>query len=120
MGSIIHNLYHVIDCEQIWVNQMNGTEVLVRDMNTITNLEEVIEFSEGIKQLTEGFLKDWNPKNILERTNKSGKTLVFSHEKILQHIIAHEIHHIGQLSVWAREIDKKPVSSDILFRSIVQ
>lgn len=20
MGSILHNLYHVIDCEQIWIN----------------------------------------------------------------------------------------------------
>ena len=23
MGSILHNLYHVIDCEQLWINQMN-------------------------------------------------------------------------------------------------
>ena len=24
MGCIIHNLFHIIDCEQIWVNQMQG------------------------------------------------------------------------------------------------
>ena len=118
MGSILHNLYHVIDCEQIWVNQMNGTEVLVRDKNTITELEEVIKFSKVTKQLTEGFLKTWNPKSTLERTTKSGETFIFTHEKIMRHIMAHEIHHIGQLSVWAREMDRKPISSDILFRTI--
>lgn len=28
----------------------------------------------------------------------------------MRHAIAHEIHHIGQLSIWARELGRKPVS----------
>ncbi len=35
---------------------------------------------------------------------------------ILHHIIAHEIHHIGQLSVWSREVELQPVSSSFVGR----
>ncbi|MFF2755849.1 DinB family protein, partial [Psychrobacillus sp. NPDC058041] len=31
LGSILHNLFHVIDCEHIWFNQMIGT-LLVKAM----------------------------------------------------------------------------------------
>ncbi|WP_276575678.1 DinB family protein, partial [Bacillus cereus group sp. BfR-BA-01524] len=32
-----------------------------------------------------------------------------THGEIIRHVIVHEIHHIGQLSIWAREIGKEPV-----------
>ncbi|MBZ4317248.1 DinB family protein, partial [Mycobacterium tuberculosis] len=32
------------------------------------------------------------------------------------HIIAHEVHHIGQLSVWSRELRLQPVSSNFVGR----
>ena len=34
-----------------------------------------------------------------------------THGEAIRHIIAHEIHHIGQLSIWAREIGMEPISS---------
>lgn len=37
---------------------------------------------------------------------------------ILHHIIAHEIHHIGQLSVWSRELELQPVSSNFVGREL--
>lgn len=36
----------------------------------------------------------------------------------MRHMIAHEIHHIGQLSVWAREIGKKPVSANLIGKEL--
>jgi uncharacterized damage-inducible protein DinB len=119
MGSILHNLYHVIDCEQIWINQMKGSDVIVRDLSTITELTEVIDFSIEIKQLTTEFIcgLDLQMENkLLSITNRNGHTFSFTYGKILRHIITHEIHHIGQLSVWSRELNIKPVSSDLLFR----
>ncbi len=35
---------------------------------------------------------------------------------ILHHVIVHEIHHIGQLSVWAREIALHPVPANYIGR----
>lgn len=119
MGSILHNLYHVIDCEQLWINQMNSTPVIESNIDLITNLEDVINFSNETKQNTYDFIQRWisiQDNQVLKITNKKGITYTFSYEKILLHIISHETHHIGQLSIWSREIGIKPVSSDILFR----
>ncbi|MGE7997146.1 DinB family protein [Lysinibacillus sp. NPDC093190] len=35
----------------------------------------------------------------------SWDTNTYTKNEILHHVIAHEIHHIGQLTVWARELD---------------
>ena len=121
MGSILHNLYHVIDCEQIWINQMNDSRVIVQDITLVNNLKDVINFSNETKQLTKDFLKSWTPEKEqteFNMTNKKGRTFTFTYGKIMLHIISHEIHHIGQLSVWSRELNLKPISSDLLFRDI--
>jgi uncharacterized damage-inducible protein DinB len=119
MGSILKNLFHVADCEQIWMNQLQGKPVIKKDLHTISTLDEVIEFSGMTRQQTENFLSLWTPaygKKELNMTSRSGKTYLFTYQKVMQHVVTHEIHHIGQLSVWAREIGKKPVSSDLIFR----
>ncbi|RXJ04559.1 damage-inducible protein DinB [Anaerobacillus alkaliphilus] len=119
IGSILHTLYHVVNCEQLWINQMLGKPVLTRDMNTIVTLEEVIRFSEETKLNTLEFLQSWSEdeevKNLVI-TSKNGQTYTFPYGKVVRHIITHEIHHIGQLSIWSRELGKKPVSSDLIFR----
>ncbi len=65
--------------------------------------EEVIEFLET---------------NLEERKTESVKVQwdqdIYTVDEILHHIIAHEIHHIGQLSVWARELERQPVSANFL------
>ncbi|KIL21733.1 hypothetical protein B4134_2495 [Bacillus safensis] len=42
----------------------------------------------------------------------------YTKNEILHHIIAHEIHHIGQLSVWAREKELTPVSANFIGRKL--
>src|SRR6185437_2910658 len=77
MGSILHNLFHVIDCEQIWVNQMNGTPVIMKDRNDISNLNEVIEFSNSTKLTTQRFIQSWTPnleERVFEMKRKNGDT----------------------------------------------
>ncbi|MEL3971421.1 DinB family protein [Rossellomorea oryzaecorticis] len=119
MGSILHNLLHVINCEHIWISQMNGEPVSKKDFTKSTSLEEIIVFSNEIKKNTQQFLHtieaDLNEK-ILSVTTRKGVSYDFPYHKVLLHIVTHEVHHMGQLSVWAREIDKKPVSSDLIFR----
>ncbi|MDQ0913885.1 putative damage-inducible protein DinB [Paenibacillus sp. V4I5] len=38
--------------------------------------------------------------------------------EVMWHVIAHEIHHIGQLSIWSREIGKKPVTANLIGRGL--
>lgn len=123
MGSIIHNLFHVIDCEQLWVSQMQGTTAINKDINTISSLSDVKTFSNITKPVTQSFIESYTldfDERILEVKSKNGNLFSFTYEKIIRHIITHEIHHIGQLSVWAREIGIKPVSSDLLTRDYVR
>lgn len=41
-------------------------------------------------------------------------------DDILHHIITHEIHHIGQLSVWARELELNPVPANFIGRELTK
>ncbi|MBT2627223.1 hypothetical protein J7I81_18015 [Bacillus sp. ISL-32] len=42
----------------------------------------------------------------------------FSIADILRHVMTHEIDHIGQLSVWARELGIPPVSANFFSRML--
>ncbi|MBN8191264.1 DinB family protein [Bacillus sp. NTK074B] len=39
MGSFLKNLYHVADCERIWMNQLQGNPPPMKNNHTITTLE---------------------------------------------------------------------------------
>lgn len=122
MGSILHNLYHVIDCEQLWINQMQGTPVIENDIKNITTLNDVKTFSHLTKPVTLNFIKSFNMEDnekVLVLKRKDGSANSLSYDKVLRHIFTHEIHHIGQISVWFRDIGLKPVSSDLVLRELV-
>ncbi|MGD6968255.1 DinB family protein [Rossellomorea vietnamensis] len=117
MGSILATLFHVANGEQIWINSMQGTPVIVKE--GVTSLEEAVEFTELTQSITEQFLQSWDDElamKTLIKKRRDGSEITFTYDKIIKHLIAHEIHHIGQLSIWSREIGRKPVSSDLIFR----
>lgn len=119
VGSILKTLYHVIDCEQLWINHMQNTPIIQSEINNISSLEEVMLYGKTTRTTTENFFEAWNPemdRKILQITSKNGTIYSFPYGKVIRHIISHEIHHIGQLSVWARELGMKPISSDLIFR----
>jgi uncharacterized damage-inducible protein DinB len=53
------------------------------------------------------------------RLSREGHVDAFPCSEVLRHVIAHEIHHIGQLSVWARELGRKPVSAHLIGRGLL-
>lgn len=118
MGSIINNLFHVVDCEQLWINQMRNKPIIKMKMGDCLNISDVREYSNLTRLITEEFLETLTniEEKTLEITSKSGTTYSFPFEKVILHIITHEIHHMGQLSVWSREIGIKPISSDLILR----
>jgi uncharacterized damage-inducible protein DinB len=119
MGSILHNLLHVINCERIWISQMSGSPSAPKEYNDSSTLEDVIDFSHKTKRRTTSLLETGNAvlnEKTLSVTTRNGNRYDFPFNKVLLHIVTHEVHHIGQLSVWSREIGRKPVSSDLIFR----
>ncbi|WP_374702621.1 DinB family protein [Bacillus sp. V33-4] len=50
--------------------------------------------------------------------NETLKLDGFTYADVIRHVIAHEIHHIGQLSIWSRELGLKPVSANLIGRGL--
>lgn len=115
MQSFLHTLYHVVYCEHIWVNQLLEREIDVQPMEDVTSLDEVREFSSSTRLLTE----EWFTRQAeFQQAILELRGCKFSHEKVMLHIATHEVHHIGQMSVWAREIGLAPVNCDLLPRKM--
>ena len=121
MKSFRETLIHIVDCELLWLNTLLGEKIQYESRETLYHLEEIKQYSASIQLQTEAFIANvehGDDERIIEVTRRDGSVLHFSQKKVVAHMITHEIHHIGQLSVWAREIGLKPVSSDLIIRNI--
>ena len=120
MKSIRETLIHVIDCELLWLNSLIDEKIAFERRQLLTQLSEIKEYSTFVQSYTEQLIErlpsDYENK-LIEVQRRDGSILEFTQKKILAHMITHEIHHIGQLSVWAREMQRKPISSDLIIRS---
>lgn len=116
MKNFLHTLFHVIDCEQIWVRQMLGKPVIEKDMSIIQSLSQVKKYAKETRESTEKLLTEFQYD--LQKDLIINESFIFSYEKILYHIVTHEVHHIGQLTIWSRELGITPVNSDLLVRDI--
>jgi len=120
MKSIRETLTHIIDCELLWLNSLIDEKIVFERRQLLTHLCEIKEYSTFVHSFTEQFIEripSDNENKLIEVQRRDGSILEFTQKKILAHMITHEIHHIGQLSVWAREIQRKPISSDLIIRS---
>lgn len=119
MGSILKNMIHVIDCELLWINYILEEPESYPEKNSIKTLVDVISYSNFTKGITENLIRNMTSEDEnrkIQIKNRSGKTYSFTYGKVIRHIITHEIHHIGQLSIWSREMGIKPISSDLIVR----
>ncbi|WP_047983484.1 DinB family protein [Ornithinibacillus californiensis] len=118
MGNILHTLLHIIDVEYSWVRAMQGESDVTLDFDQFTTIGEVQLLSLQYREEIDHFLKNSDAFNPDEPVTASWLEADFMKDEIIHHIIAHEIHHMGQLSVWAREIGVRPVSANVVFRGL--
>ncbi|MDN4493006.1 DinB family protein [Ureibacillus aquaedulcis] len=116
VGSILYTLFHIIDVEYSWLRGIQGKEDLVFEFADYDSPEKVKSLSDRFRNEIAEFLK----KN-LDELKEIEVCVPWDEDKytvveILQHIIAHEIHHIGQLSIWSRELELSPVPANFIGR----
>lgn len=120
MKSIRETLIHIVDCELLWLNSLLETKIVFEARNEINDLNTIKTYSDFVKSHTKYFIEqlpsDYEDR-IVKITKRDQTILHFNQKKILAHIITHEIHHIGQLSIWAREMQLQPISSDLIMRN---
>lgn len=123
--GILQTLFHIIDVEQRWIRGLVNEEPVKYNFQDYNTLDALIKFSNNIKVNSRKFLENYTSdkdNNILSAVNKKGENVSHLFIEILLHLSVHEVHHIGQLSVWARELGQEPVSANLiglnLFKSI--
>lgn len=122
VGSILYTLFHIIDTEYGWIQGLEGREEPEETpFEEYASLQSVRDYSQHCRQEVETFVKYWNSEmedKMLTGRGPGGETESFRHGEVIRHIIAHEIHHIGQLSIWSRELGRKPVTANLIRRRL--
>jgi len=112
VGSILRTLLHVVDVEQAWIQGLQGKpEFHYRDED-YTSLDAIKGLSDACRPDIEKFIQDWSDDRETLKLDR------FTYGEVLRHVVVHEIHHMGQLSVWAREIGREPITANLILRGL--
>lgn len=116
VGSILYTLFHIIDVEYSWIRAIEGKDDVVVQFNDYNTLEKVKSLSDAFRNDIVKFIQSSSDKLNDKLVSVPWDEDTYSRGGILHHIVAHEIHHVGQLSVWARELELSSVSANYLGR----
>ncbi|MEN1936183.1 DinB family protein [Paenibacillus sp. 102] len=120
VGSIFETLFHIVDVEYSWIRALQGEDDLDLQFQDYQSLEKVKELSDSFKNEMKSFLQTWSSNLEDKILTASWTNETFKYGEIVRHVIAHEIHHIGQLSIWARELNLQPVSANLIRRGLME
>ncbi|WP_239004852.1 DinB family protein [Paenibacillus tepidiphilus] len=123
VGSILKTLFHIADVEWSWTMAMLGKPDFQEDFAEYSSLSKVKELDARFRPEVEDFVLGWHEgmeRNVFRDIRASDGAEVTDYwGEIMRHMIAHEIHHIGQLSVWAREAGKQPPSTNVIGKGLM-
>lgn len=122
VGGILITLFHIIDVEWSWIRALQGKPDFQESFDDYRSLEQVRKLDAAFRPEVEEFVLAWNEgmeKKLFYDPRPDGTVMIDAWGEVMRHMIAHEIHHAGQLSVWAREIGKKPVSANAIGRGLI-
>ncbi|MFS0782582.1 DinB family protein [Bacillus sp. 1P06AnD] len=87
----------------------------------VNSIEKRKKLNEQYHKEVSTFVNLWNPSmetRILYEQTPNGHIQTSTWNEVMHHIIVHDIHHIGQLPVWAREEGITPVTANVIGRNI--
>ncbi|MBY9079657.1 DinB family protein [Paenibacillus sp. HN-1] len=122
VGSILQTLFHVVDVEWSWVRVLQGKPDFQESFDGYSTLEKVRQLDREFRPEVESFVYAWNgslESRPFHDPQPDGTVAVDTWGEVMRHMIAHQIHHMGQLSVWAREIGKNPVSANVIGKGLI-
>lgn len=120
VGSILKTIFHVVDVEYSWIQALDGKSEPEPKYEDYMTLELVHKLSSDYRKEIKYFLNKWSSDMEYKEIIVSWSDQVYYYGEVLRHIIAHEIHHIGQMSVWVKELGIKPVSANFIERGLIK
>jgi len=121
LGGILHTLFHVVDVERMWIADLTRVPVTPNRFEEFERLQRVMDLSRLARPSAEALVRRWRPEldgQVVTGTYEDGRPYSVRVGEGLRHVIAHEIHHVGQLSVWSRELGRVPVSASLVGRKL--
>jgi uncharacterized damage-inducible protein DinB len=119
--TILNTLFHIVVVEESWISDIKGVPEGDFHFEDYQTVESIRKLSNQCKKETERIVRNWDASKDYETIMcpvGDGRMEGFTYGEILRHMIAHEIHHIGQFSVWARDIGIQPASSNLIRRGL--
>lgn len=105
---------HIVDVEQAWILQgLQGKPEFHYRYEDYRSIQAIPGLSDKCHPLIKQYVDNWS------EDLENRKLDDFTYGEVMRHVIAHEIHHIGQLSVWAREMGRHPVNVNLIGRGLV-
>ncbi|QTH43760.1 DinB family protein [Cohnella sp. LGH] len=121
VGGILHTLFHIADVEFSWISGLQGKPEFTEPFESYASLRKLTDLSAKFHEEVRPFVRLWTDEMELMELSEltpDGEPVIFKYGEIMRHVIAHEIHHIGQLSVWSREVGKAPVTANFIRRGL--
>ncbi|HSO59285.1 MAG TPA: DinB family protein [Paenisporosarcina sp.] len=121
VGGILHTLFHIIDVEWSWIRVLKGEPDFQESFEDFQSLDKVKKLDKLFKKEVEEFVCNWNSEfenKLLQEARQDGSMETLTWGEVMRHTIVHEIHHVGQLSVWSQEIGKRPVSANLIGKGL--
>ena len=121
IGCFAETFFHIVKVEYDWICDLQQQPIRDLDFQNFQNFEDIVQLSKELNFTVKKYIKDWSSEKeskILHMDFGGGNYIHCTYGEALRHLIAHEIHHIGQLSIWAREIKITPINSNFIHRGI--
>lgn len=121
VGGILRTLFHIVDVEYSWICALQGKPDFEEPFDAYSSLAQIRDLSNRFHSEVEPFVTTWTSEmelNGLTLPRPNGEWITYRHGEIMRHVIAHEIHHIGQMSVWAREMGREPITANLIRRGL--
>lgn len=120
VGSILKTFFHVIDVEYSWIRALEGKEDLEPKYEDYMSIELIQKLSNVYRSELIIFLDSWSQDVDFKEIVVPWSDEVHYGGEIIRHVIAHEIHHMGQLSLWAKELGIKAPSANFIDRGLMK
>ncbi|WP_337100082.1 DinB family protein [Paenibacillus sp. YIM B09110] len=119
LGTIWKTLLHITDVEYSWIRAIFNKPDVPLNFDSYPDLQSLSLLSSQLREEIKEYLKLWTDEEAADKINPSWMQESYSKEEILKHVVVHEVHHIGQLSIWARELGIVPASSNFIGRNLI-
>lgn len=118
VGSFLKTLFHILDVEYSWVRGAEGFDDPEPQYEDYASLAALRRLSDNCRVYLRPILASMDAERERKTVKVPWDEESYLYGEVLRHIAAHEIHHIGQLSIWARESGLQPVSAAFVGRNL--